>query len=231
MSVGVSVLVPAALMTHALAVVAALLSSRHAAWCRRMAFGGSALASALTTSAAVVVLTSGQPLAGVLFTHSASALVVDYVVTPLSAWFLLLLGVVAIPVAIYSIGYMAHAVRPSRTPTVGVTFNVLIAAVSVVFVVNDVIGFLFALASVWRLELMQLLLQPALLGLVLAAVATVFDTAARRRQALSRADTTFDRLAPVEHDSRPSGRSSVSPTPARTAVYRSAGVSDSGGTP
>jgi hydrogenase-4 component B len=69
---------------------------------------------------------------------------VDYAVTPLSAWFLLLLGVVAIPVAIYSIGYMAHAVRPSRTPTVGVTFNVLIAAVSVVFVVDDVIGFLFA---------------------------------------------------------------------------------------
>jgi hydrogenase-4 component B len=141
---GVSMLVPAALVAHALAVAASLASARRAAWCRRMAFGGSALASALTTSAAVVVLTSGQPLAGVLFTHSASALVVDYVVTPLSAWFLLLLGVVAIPVAIYSIGYMAHAVRPSRTPTVGVTFNVLIAAVSVVFVVNDVIGFLFA---------------------------------------------------------------------------------------
>ena len=102
---GVSMLVPAALVAHALAVAASLASARRAAWCRRMAFGGSALASALTTSAAVVVLTSGQPLAGVLFTHSASALVVDYVVTPLSAWFLLLLGVVAIPVAIYSIGY------------------------------------------------------------------------------------------------------------------------------
>ena len=34
--------------------------------------------------------------------------------------------------------------RPSRTAAVGVAFNVLIAAVSVVFVVNDVIGFLFA---------------------------------------------------------------------------------------
>jgi hydrogenase-4 component B len=141
---GVSALVPAALIAHALTVAASLVSSRHAAWCRRIAFGGSAIASALTTSAAVAVLTSGQPLTGVLFAHSASALVVDYVVTPLSAWFLLLQGVVAIPVAIYSIGYMAHAVRPSRTPVVSVTFNVLIAAVSVVFVVNDVIGFLFA---------------------------------------------------------------------------------------
>ena len=140
----VSALVPAALIAHALAVAASLVSSRHAAWCRRIAFGGSALASALATAAAAVVLGSGQPLAGVLFAHSASALVVDYVVTPLSAWFLLLLGVVAIPVALYSIGYLAHAVRPSRTPVVSVTFNVLIAAVSVVFVVNDVIGFLFA---------------------------------------------------------------------------------------
>jgi hydrogenase-4 component B len=141
---GVSALVPAALIAHALAAAAALVSSRHAAWCRRVAFGGSALASALMTSAAVVVLASGQPLAGVLFAHPVSALVVDYLVTPLSAWFLLLLGVVAIPVAVYSIGYMAHAVRPSRTPTVSATFNVLIAAVSVVFIVNDVIGFLLA---------------------------------------------------------------------------------------
>lgn len=141
---GVSAVVPAALIAHGLAVAASLVSSRHAAWCRRIAFAGSALASALATSAAVFVLVSGQPLSGVLFAHSATALVVDYVVTPLSAWFLLVLGVVAIPVAIYSIGYMGHAVRPSRTPAVGVTFNVLIAAVSVVFVVNDVIGFLFA---------------------------------------------------------------------------------------
>jgi hydrogenase-4 component B len=139
-----SALVPAALMTHAFAVAAALVFMRHAVWCRRIALGGSALASALMTSAAVVALSSGQSLAGVLFAHDASALVVNYVVTPLSAWFLLLLGVVAIPVAIYSIGYMAHAVHPSRTPAVSATFNVLIAAVSVVFVVDDVIGFLFA---------------------------------------------------------------------------------------
>ena len=64
--------------------------------------------------------------------------------TPLSAWFLVVLGVVGIPVALYSIGYLAHAVRPSRTAAVGVAFNVLIAAVSVVFIVNNVIGFLFA---------------------------------------------------------------------------------------
>ena len=140
----VSALLPAALMVHALAIVGALATSRRARWCRWFTFGGSALASGLTTAAAASVLASGQPLAGVLFAHDASGLVVDYVVTPLSAWFLVVLGAVGIPVAIYSIGYLAHAVRPSRTAAVGVAFNVLIAAVSVVFIVNSVVGFLFA---------------------------------------------------------------------------------------
>jgi hydrogenase-4 component B len=98
----------------------------------------------LMTAAASFVLASGQPLAGVLFAHAASGLIVDYVVTPLSAWFLIVLGAVGIPVAIYSIGYLAHAVRPSRTAAVGVAFNVVIAAVSVVFIVDNMIGFLFA---------------------------------------------------------------------------------------
>ena len=141
---GLSALLPAALIVHALAIVGTLATSRRARWCRWLTFGGSALASTLTTAAAASVLASGRPLSGVLFAHEASGLVVDYVVTPLSAWFLVVLGVVGIPVAIYSIGYLAHAVRPSRTAAVGVAFNVLIAAVGVVFVVNDVIGFLFA---------------------------------------------------------------------------------------
>jgi hydrogenase-4 component B len=139
-----SALLPAALIGHALTIAATFVSARRTAWCRTIAFTGSALASALMTVAAVSVLASGRPLAGILFAHDASALVVDYVVTPLSAWFLLLLGAVAIPVAVYSIGYMAHAVRPSRTAAVGIAFNALIAAVGVVFVVNDVIGFLLS---------------------------------------------------------------------------------------
>jgi hydrogenase-4 component B len=140
----ISALLPAALIVHALAIVGTVATSRHVRWCRRLTFGGSAIASALTTAAGALVLASGRPLAGVLFAHAASGLVVDYVVTPLSAWFLIVLGAVGIPVALYSIGYLAHAVRPSRTAVVGVAFNVLIAAVSVVFIVNNVIGFLFA---------------------------------------------------------------------------------------
>ena len=91
-ALSVSALLPAGLIVHALAIVATLATSRRVRWCRRLTFGGSALASALTTAAAASVLASGQPLAGVLFAHEASGLVVDYVVTPLSAWFLVVLG-------------------------------------------------------------------------------------------------------------------------------------------
>jgi hypothetical protein len=95
-----------------------------------------------------------------------------------------------------------------------------------------VLGFLFALASVWQLELMQLLLQPALLGLLLAAIATTFDAATRRRLAMARPDNTFDRIAATEGIPRSSSLSPHSPPPAaRTALYRAAGASESGGTP
>jgi hydrogenase-4 component B len=80
----------------------------------------------------------------VLFAHDASGLVVQYIVTPVSAWFLVVLGVVGIPVSLYSISYLAHAVRPSRTAVVGVAFNLLMAAVSVVFIADHVVGLLFA---------------------------------------------------------------------------------------
>ena len=106
----VSALLPAALIVHALAIVGTVATCRRVRWCRRLTFGGSAIASVLMTAAASFVLASRQPLAGVLFAHAASGLVVDYVVTPLSAWFLIVLGAVGIPVALYSIGYLAHAV-------------------------------------------------------------------------------------------------------------------------
>ena len=140
----VHTLILAALAVHAIAIVATLALARRTEPCRWAAFGGSALALVLTTVAAVSVLASGRPLAGVLFAHAASGIVIDYVVTPLSAWFLLVLGLVSVPVAVYSVGYLAHAVPRSRTAAVGAGVNVLLATVEVVFVVNNVIGFLFA---------------------------------------------------------------------------------------
>jgi len=165
----ITAFIPAALLMHIVTCAATLALGRRARWCRWTAFGGAALALALTTAVAWSVVLSGAPLTGVLFAHAASGLVVDYAVTPLSAWFLLVVGIVSVPVAIYSVGYLAHAVAPSRTAAVGIAFNVLIAAVVVVFIANNVIGFLFA----W--ELMTLATA--------ALVATEHESGTSRRAA------------------------------------------------
>ena len=134
----------AALAMHAVTIVATFALARRPRACRWAAFGGSVLALGLATTAAASVLASGRTVAGALFVHAASGIVLDYAVTPLSAWFLLVLGLVSIPIAVYSVGYIPHAVTPSRTAAVGAVFNVLLAAVEVVLVADNVIGFLFA---------------------------------------------------------------------------------------
>jgi hydrogenase-4 component B len=106
--------------------------------------GGSMLASVVTAGVAMHVLGSGRPVGGVLFRHAASGIGLGYSIAPLSAWFLLVLGLVAVPVALYSAGYLAHAVVASRIPLVGSAFNVLLGAVEIVFAADGAIAFLFA---------------------------------------------------------------------------------------
>jgi hydrogenase-4 component B len=161
--------IPAALVVHAITIAATLALATRVRWCRWIAFGGSAAGSVLALVAAADVLGAGRPMAGVLFAHDASGLVVDFVVTPLSAWFLLVMGTLTVPIAIYSIGYLAHAIPPSRTVAVGIAFNLLLAAVVVVFVADNVIGFL----SAWEI----MTLATAVL------VATEYESATSRRAA------------------------------------------------
>jgi hydrogenase-4 component B len=123
---------------------ATLALHRRTGVCRVAAMSGSILASLVTLAIAVEVLVSGRSLEGVLVRHEASGIVLGYAVTPLAAWFLLVLGLVAVPVALYSAGYFAHAVEASRIPIVGATFNLLLLAVELVFVADSVLAFLFA---------------------------------------------------------------------------------------
>jgi len=136
--------IPAALAVRLLTVAATLCLARRPTACRLIAFGGSVIASAATFLVAGTVVFSGVPAGGSLFRHGVSSAVVTYSVSPLSAWFLLVLGLLAVPIAVYSVGYLAHAVPASRTAFVGAAFNVLIGAIETVFVADDVIGFLFA---------------------------------------------------------------------------------------
>jgi hydrogenase-4 component B len=120
-----------------------LLWRRHTA-ARYVAFGGSTLASLVTGTMAVSVLRTATPVEGVLFAHRASGMTLQYAVDGLSAWFLLILSVVAIPVAVFSIDYLAHPPFDRRCAFVGISFNVLVGAVEMVFSASDIIGFLFA---------------------------------------------------------------------------------------
>jgi hydrogenase-4 component B len=92
-----------------------------------------------------------------------------YTVPPLSAWFLLVLGGLAVPTALYSVAYLSHAVRGPRTAFAAAGFNVLLGAVELVFVADGVIAFLFG----W--ELMSLATA--------ALVATEHERAESRRAA------------------------------------------------
>ncbi len=159
-----------AIIVRLATIAAALVFARRTAWCRRVALAGSIVASALTLMLAIRVLVSGDDdTSGVLLHHGASGISLAYSVAPLSAWFLLVLGLVAIPVAVHSDSYFAHAVRPSRTLAVSIGFNVLLGAVEAVFAAADVIGFLFA----W--EIMSLATA--------ALVATEHECAESRRAA------------------------------------------------
>jgi hydrogenase-4 component B len=161
--------VPAALMIRMATIGVAFASGGRPSLSRRLALSGSILASLLTTGAAARVLTSGAAVGGVLVRHAPSGLVLGYSVTPLSAWFLVVLGIIAVPAAVYSTGYFAHAITPARMANVGAILNVLLGSLETVFAADNVITFLFA----W--ELMSL--ATAVL------VATEHDVRASRRAA------------------------------------------------
>jgi hydrogenase-4 component B len=134
----------AAVLVRLLAAAAALALARRPRACRGVALVGSMLASLLTATTAVEVVASGHSVEGVLFRHAASGIVFDYVVTPLSAWFLMVLEMIAIPVALYSVAYFSHSLAAARTAVVVVAFNVLLGSIEVVFVSSGVIAFLCA---------------------------------------------------------------------------------------
>ena len=111
---------------------------------RWLLFGGSVVASVLSTLLGLEVLGGAPAVHGVLFVHGASGFSLGFTIDPLSAWFLVVLGVLAVPVAIFSIGYLSHGALAGRSIYIGTAFNVLIGAVELVFVTNDGVGFLCA---------------------------------------------------------------------------------------
>jgi len=135
---------PAALALRLGSMAVALAFARRPGASRRAAFAGSCLASLLTGALAVLVLSTGQGVCGELLHHAASGFSLGFAVDRLSAWFLLVLALLAIPIAVYSVAYLGHGPLDRRSTFVGVGFNVLVGAVELVFAADGVIAFLFA---------------------------------------------------------------------------------------
>jgi hydrogenase-4 component B len=150
-------------------VVVALLLRRRRELVRRVAFSGAALASVIAGLTAAGVLSAGGASQGVFFVHHASGFSLDYAIDPLSAWFLIVLSALAVPIAIFSIGYARHPPLDGRSVFLSIAFNVLLFSVELVFVAADVIAFLFG----W--ELMTLATA--------ALVATEYEVLETRRAA------------------------------------------------
>ena len=135
---------PAALALRLGSIGLALALARRPAASRWAALGGSGLASLLTGGLAWSVLATGRAAGGSLLFHTASGFALGYGVDRLSAWFLLVLAVLAVPIAVYSLGYLRHGALARRSPFVAIGFSVLVGAVEMVFAADGVVGFLFA---------------------------------------------------------------------------------------
>ena len=135
---------PFALLLRLAVIALTLLAARRAAVARFTAFLGSAAASIVTVTTAATVLRTGSSVHGVLFVHGASQFSLSYAVDGLSAFFLLVLAALAVPIALYSIGYVGHPHFSRRSAFIGAAFNALVGAVELVFTAGDAITFLFA---------------------------------------------------------------------------------------
>ena len=138
-----AVAMPAAVLVRLATIAAAILLGRRGSAARTIALAGSIAASAVTVAAACHVLGGGS-VGGVLLHHAASDVVLTYSMTPLSAWFVMVFGLIAIPVTIYSASYFAHAIAPARMAAVSAAFSVMLGAVELVFVAADILTFLLA---------------------------------------------------------------------------------------
>ena len=125
-------------------IVITLLVGRWKGLTLAVSFLGSAVASLGTGVVAIGVLRGGGAPDGLLLAHRASGFSLGFSIDPLAAWFLLVLSVVALPIALFSIGYVGQSHLRHRAAFIGSGFNVLLGSVELVFAAADAITFLFA---------------------------------------------------------------------------------------
>ncbi|HSD28204.1 MAG TPA: hypothetical protein VLL75_12945, partial [Vicinamibacteria bacterium] len=89
-------------------IAIASLSWRRPRASRGAAFGGSAAASLLTGGVGALGLGAAAPVRGRAVGHDASGLGLGYSVDALAGWFLVILAILGMAIALYSLAYFAH---------------------------------------------------------------------------------------------------------------------------
>ncbi len=135
---------PAAFAVRAVTVALTLAVARRHRLARVVGFGGAALGSLAVAGIATAALAGHLQPSRVLWSHAASGFGVSFAIDGLSAWFLLVLSTLAVPVAVYSIGYAGHGTLARRSPFFAAAFNLLLLAVEGVFVADNAVAFLLA---------------------------------------------------------------------------------------
>ena len=141
---GAAAWLPAAEALRLGSIAVALAFARRPGAARRAALAGSFAASIVTGTLALHVLATGQRVRGELLHHAAAGFSLGFAVDRLSAWFLLVLALLAAPIAVYSLAYLGHGTLSRRSTFVAVGYCALVGAVEIVFAADGVIGFLFA---------------------------------------------------------------------------------------
>ena len=133
-----------ALAIRLASALGAVLLARRTRASRVLAYGGSLAASAITGTMGALAVAGGACADAAVLRQAATGFELHVALDPLAGWFLLVLGLLGGAIAVYSIGYFAHGFSPAQGAFVGAGYNVLLAAVELVFVAADAVGFLFA---------------------------------------------------------------------------------------
>jgi hydrogenase-4 component B len=131
------------LLAYAAGAAAGLIASRRSVWPRVLCFGLALLGGLLELCASILSLRSGAQAhweipAGVPF------LVYGFRLDALSAYFILILSLLAVAVSIYSLGYVRSFEQKRTAGILGFFYNVLLASLTAVFTASNAFFFLIA---------------------------------------------------------------------------------------
>ena len=135
------------LLGYVVGAVGSLCCVRRERWANGIAFGTAALASLSGVLAAVQFLASqavSEPMRLGGFSSSIPGLVISARLDPLGAFFLLILSLLGLALSIYSLGYVRGFYGRKKVGIMGMFYNVLMLATSLVFTADNAFFFLVA---------------------------------------------------------------------------------------